>query len=215
MPYTPRGNFAWELIYSQGCACWIWNWTEGSGWHSERSSSGCRHLMSHFLIKVPLARAQATVPESGAPPPGMLPSLPASLPCRFLLFCFHPSMDRSFLHAFFMTLPFLLLGPLSPCPFTAIPFPELHSTYSTYLFIISYLTPTSPKLVTFQKHLQPSSITVWKDDCFGSAFERTVVMFMGFSCSCGGQCVSSRLRCSGCTVRLGDFWSDGPGTFGR
>jgi len=53
----------------------------------------------------------------------------------FCYFCFHPSVEHFCLHsnAFFMTLPFFLLGPFSPCLFTAVPFPQLLNLI--YVFI--------------------------------------------------------------------------------
>ena len=133
----------------------------------------------------------------------------------FCYFCFHPSVEHFCLHsnAFFMTLPFFLLVPFSPFLLTAVPFPQLHSL--DLCIHSSSATSLPPPQGQWNKSTSSLSPTTDGKMIALSSFWDGSRYACGFSRSCGGQCVSSRLRCSGCTVRFVDFWSDGPGTSGH
>ena len=165
-------NFAWEVIYGQGCACWIWNWTEGSGWHSERSSSGCRHLMSHLLIKVLSSGAHTTVPESC-----VLHFLLTHLVDLLLLL----SSQRGAFFVCRVMLSSWLYPSFCLVHSVLVSSPALLSQSFTQLNLcVHSLSPASfppPQSQWNKSTCSLSSITLWEDDCFCSAFEMTVVIY--------------------------------------
>lgn len=67
VPYIPRGNLLWQVIYGQGDAGWTWNWSKGNWAVFKMSSSSFRPLMSQRFIKVLLPRVHVTAPVQGTP----------------------------------------------------------------------------------------------------------------------------------------------------